>query len=99
MVNAVIAERAPEAVKAIAAAGHEVLSHSYAMDVIPALLSDDEERANIARCTTLLEKASGKADRRLARLRAAPRAARRRGSSPKPATPGMATCSTTTCPM
>src|ERR1700741_1876971 len=35
MVNAVIAERAPEAVKAVAAAGHEVLSHSYAMDVIP----------------------------------------------------------------
>ena len=44
MVNAVIAERAPEAVKAIAEGGHEVLSHSYAMDVIPALLSDEEER-------------------------------------------------------
>ena len=33
MVNAVCAERAPEAVKAIADGGHEVLSHSYAMDV------------------------------------------------------------------
>src|SRR5271163_5255743 len=60
MVNAVIAERAPEAVKAVADAGHEVLSHSYAMDVIPALLSDEGERANIARCTALLEKASGR---------------------------------------
>ena len=60
MVNAVIAERAPEAVKAVADAGHEVLSHSYAMDVIPALLSDVDERANIARCTALLEKASGR---------------------------------------
>ena len=59
MVNAVIAERAPEAVKAVADGGHEVLSHSYAMDVIPALLSDEEERNNIARCTTLLEQASG----------------------------------------
>jgi peptidoglycan/xylan/chitin deacetylase (PgdA/CDA1 family) len=59
MVNAVIAERAPEAVKAIADGGHEVLSHSYAMDVIPALLSDEEERRNIERCTRLLEKASG----------------------------------------
>ncbi len=59
MVNAVIAERAPEAVWAIADGGHEVLSHSYAMDVIPALLSDDEERRNIERCTRLLEKASG----------------------------------------
>jgi peptidoglycan/xylan/chitin deacetylase (PgdA/CDA1 family) len=59
MVNAVIAERAPEAVKAVAAGGHEVLSHSYAMDVIPALLSDEDEKNNIARCTALLEKASG----------------------------------------
>jgi peptidoglycan/xylan/chitin deacetylase (PgdA/CDA1 family) len=59
MVNAIIAERAPEAVKAIADGGHEVLSHSYAMDVIPALLSDEEERKNIERCTKLLEKASG----------------------------------------
>src|SRR5882672_7398148 len=60
MVNAVIAERAPNTVRAIADAGHEVLSHSYAMDVIPALLSDEDERKNIARCTALLEKASGK---------------------------------------
>jgi len=60
MVNAVIAERAPQAVKAVAEAGHEVLSHSYAMDVIPALLSAEEERANIGRCTALLEKASGR---------------------------------------
>jgi peptidoglycan/xylan/chitin deacetylase (PgdA/CDA1 family) len=60
MVSAVIAERAPEAVKAIAQGGHEVLSHSYAMDVIPALLSDEEERTNIERCTKLLEQASGR---------------------------------------
>ena len=59
MVNAVICERAPEAVKAIAEGGHEVLSHSYAMDVIPALLSDEDEKKNIERCTALLEKASG----------------------------------------
>jgi peptidoglycan/xylan/chitin deacetylase (PgdA/CDA1 family) len=59
MVNAVIAERSPATVKDIAQNGHEVLSHSYAMDVIPALLSDDDERKNIDRCTSLLEKASG----------------------------------------
>jgi peptidoglycan/xylan/chitin deacetylase (PgdA/CDA1 family) len=59
MVNAVIAERAPATVKAIAERGHEVLSHSYAMDVIPALLSDEDERKNITRCTALLEQASG----------------------------------------
>jgi peptidoglycan/xylan/chitin deacetylase (PgdA/CDA1 family) len=60
MVNAIIAERAPDTVKAIAENGHEVLSHSYTMDVIPALLSDEEERKNIARCTKLLAQASGK---------------------------------------
>jgi len=60
MVNAIVAERAPDTVKAIADRGHEVFSHSYAMDVIPALLSDDEERKNIERCTKLLEQASGR---------------------------------------
>ena len=60
MTSAIIAERSPEAVKAVAAAGHEVLSHSYSMDVIPALLSLDEQKKNIMRCTTLLERASGK---------------------------------------
>jgi len=60
MTSAIIAERAPEAVKAVADAGHEVLSHSYSMDVIPALLSLDEQKQNIMRCTKLLERASGK---------------------------------------
>jgi peptidoglycan/xylan/chitin deacetylase (PgdA/CDA1 family) len=60
LTNAIIAERAPEAVKAVADAGHEVVSHSYAMDVVPALLSLEEEKQNIARCTSLLEKASGR---------------------------------------
>jgi peptidoglycan/xylan/chitin deacetylase (PgdA/CDA1 family) len=60
MVNAVIAERSPEAVKAVAEGGHEVLSHSYAMDVVPALLSEEDERKNIERCTALLEKVSGR---------------------------------------
>lgn len=60
MVNAIIAERSPTTVRAVAKAGHEVLSHSYAMDVIPALLSEDEERRNIVRCSKLLAEASGK---------------------------------------
>lgn len=59
MVNAIIAERVPDVIRAVAAAGHEILSHSYAMDVIPLLLSDDEDRENIARCTELLERAGG----------------------------------------
>ncbi|HYC47245.1 MAG TPA: polysaccharide deacetylase family protein [Burkholderiales bacterium] len=60
MVSAILAERTPAAVKAVGDAGHEILSHSYAMDVIPALLSEDQERANIRRCTDLLQNVSGK---------------------------------------
>jgi len=37
-----------------------VLSHSYSMDVIPALLSAEENRQNIARCSALLRDASRK---------------------------------------
>ena len=60
MTSAILAERAPAAVKAVGDAGHEILSHSYAMDVIPALMTEDEEHKNIQRCTALLEQASGK---------------------------------------
>jgi len=59
LVNAVIAERAPEAVRAVFQGGHELVSHSYAMDVIPVLLDEAAEKANIQRCVELLEGASG----------------------------------------
>lgn len=59
MTNAIIAERSPRVVQDIAGAGHEILSHSYAMDVIPALLSREEQKRNIARCTALLTDACG----------------------------------------
>lgn len=59
MTNAVLAERSPEAVRAVGAGGHELVSHSYAMDVMPVLMSEEQERANIARCTDLLARASG----------------------------------------
>ena len=60
MTSAVLAERSPQAVRAVSEAGHEVLSHSYAMDVIPALLSEQDERRNIERCGALLEQAGGR---------------------------------------
>jgi peptidoglycan/xylan/chitin deacetylase (PgdA/CDA1 family) len=59
MVNGVIAERAPESIRACVEGGHEIMGHSYAMDVIPLLLSEEAERANIERTTKLLEQASG----------------------------------------
>ena len=74
MTSAVLAEREPAAVKAVGDAGHEVLSHSYAMDVMPALLSDEEERRNIQLCTALVETASGKRVRGWISPRATPSA-------------------------
>lgn len=59
MVSGVLAERAPKAVSAVAAAGHEIVAHSYAQDVVPTLLSDDEDQANIAHTTEALTQASG----------------------------------------
>jgi peptidoglycan/xylan/chitin deacetylase (PgdA/CDA1 family) len=59
MVCGVLAERFPDSVKAIADGGHEIAAHSYAMDVLPVLLSEDQERENIARTTELIEKACG----------------------------------------
>src|SRR3990172_3582803 len=58
MTSAILAERSPEAVRAVGDAGHEVVSHSYAMDVMPVMMSVEEERLNIERCTDLLAHAS-----------------------------------------
>jgi peptidoglycan/xylan/chitin deacetylase (PgdA/CDA1 family) len=61
MTSAILAERTPQTVKAVGEAGHEILSHSYAMDVMPAMMTEDEERKNIKSCTDLLQNVSGKA--------------------------------------
>ena len=58
-VSGILAERHPEIVRKIAEAGHEVVAHSYSMDVIPVYLSEDEERENIRRTTALIERATG----------------------------------------
>ncbi len=99
MVNAVIAERAPEAVKAVADGG--------ARGALPLLRhgrhSGAAFRRGGARQHRALHDASGKGlgpqGGRLA-LPARHLAQRdARGCSPRRATPGTATCSTTTCPM
>ncbi len=59
LANAVIAERRPEAIRACAAAGHEVANHGFAMDVLTLGMTDAEEVAYIQRCTALLEGAAG----------------------------------------
>lgn len=59
MVSGVIAEEAPETVRALTAAGHDVCAHSYSQDVLPGTLDKAAERADIARCADLLDKAGG----------------------------------------
>lgn len=63
MVCGVLAETHPEIVRQIADAGHELIAHSYAMDVLPALLDVEEERANVTRTTELIQSVCGVAPR------------------------------------
>jgi peptidoglycan/xylan/chitin deacetylase (PgdA/CDA1 family) len=59
VVNGVIAERYPEALRAVTAAGHEIVGHSWGMDVMSIYLSEEEERANIARNSNILKEVGG----------------------------------------
>ncbi|MFD2421086.1 polysaccharide deacetylase family protein [Amycolatopsis pigmentata] len=58
-VNGLVAERFPEAALAVHEAGHEIAAHSYAQDVIPALLDVSAEAENIRRCAEILERLTG----------------------------------------
>jgi peptidoglycan/xylan/chitin deacetylase (PgdA/CDA1 family) len=59
MVSGILAERHPQNVRAIAEAGHEISAHSYAQDIVPATLSDEDDRANVAKTTQILERVTG----------------------------------------
>jgi len=59
MVSGILAERAPNQVKAIVNGGHEVVAHSYAQDVVPATLSLEDDQENIRKTTSLLEQVAG----------------------------------------
>src|ERR1700744_1929357 len=59
-VSGVMAERHPEIIRSLADAGHDIIAHSYTMDAIHAYMTEEEERANIARTTKLIEQAIGR---------------------------------------
>jgi Polysaccharide deacetylase len=59
MISGVLAERFPDSVRAIRDQGHELVGHSYGMDVIPVYLDEAAEIANIGRNTELIEAAAG----------------------------------------
>lgn len=59
MVNGVLAERDAPTVKRIADLGHEIVNHSWGMDVIPVYFDEAAERANLQRNHHILSQASG----------------------------------------
>lgn len=59
MVNGVICERDPATVKRITELGHEIVNHSWGMDVIPVYFDEAAERANLQRNHTLLQATTG----------------------------------------
>jgi peptidoglycan/xylan/chitin deacetylase (PgdA/CDA1 family) len=72
MVSGILAERAPSNVRAIFDAGHEIIAHSYAQDIIPASLTLEQDRCNIERTSALIESATGQRPRGWASPRSTP---------------------------
>ena len=58
-VSGQIAERNPQLLAAIAAAGHEVAAHGWTQDVIPASQTPERETADLERCIAALGSATG----------------------------------------
>lgn len=59
MTSGVLAIRTPDILAAMADAGHEIVAHSLAQEVVPAGLSAEEDAENIRQTTSLLAGASG----------------------------------------
>jgi len=59
MVSGVLVERTPDTVKAIASAGHEIVAHGYAQEIVPAALTAKAVKADIAKTTELLTSVAG----------------------------------------
>jgi peptidoglycan/xylan/chitin deacetylase (PgdA/CDA1 family) len=50
-VSGVLAERDPDQVQAVAKAGHEIVTHGYAQDLVPASLTSEEDEEYVRRAT------------------------------------------------
>jgi peptidoglycan/xylan/chitin deacetylase (PgdA/CDA1 family) len=59
MVNGVICERDPAMVRRIAELGHEIVNHSWGMDVIPVYFDEAGERENLQRNHDILLRTAG----------------------------------------
>lgn len=59
MTNGVLAAQWPETVRRLHQQGHEIVAHSWGMDVIPVYLDEAAERANLARTVDAIVAATG----------------------------------------
>lgn len=59
MVNGVLAQRDPKTVRSIHERGHEIVNHSWGMDVIPVYFDEAQELENLERNHQLLTQVSG----------------------------------------
>lgn len=59
MVNGVICERDPAMVRKLAQLGHEIVNHSWGMDVIPVYFDEAAERANLEKNHRILRETAG----------------------------------------
>lgn len=57
--SGVLAVHDPDQVRAVASAGHEIVGHGYAQDLIPSLLSPEDDERSIARSTEALAEVTG----------------------------------------
>lgn len=57
--SGVLAERDPDQVRAVAEAGHEIVTHGYAQDLIPATLSAEQDEDYMRRATQGLTSVTG----------------------------------------
>jgi peptidoglycan/xylan/chitin deacetylase (PgdA/CDA1 family) len=57
--SGLLAVREPGQVRAIASAGHEIVAHGYAQDLIPSLLSPEQDESSIVQTTKALADAAG----------------------------------------
>lgn len=59
-VSGILAERYPDLMKAIVAAGHDIAAHAWAQNIVPAYQTETEERADLLRCISTIEATSSR---------------------------------------
>jgi hypothetical protein len=59
-VSGLLAERYPDLMRAISAAGHVVAAHGWAQNIVPAYQTAEEEARDLRRCIVAIEQSTGK---------------------------------------